>query len=126
MIVVLGTSDERSESKAFHVTLANPEQYSEGVFEQNISLEEGQYQFKFVPNGDSPKKLSIILKGDRFEFSNEFVLKGTLHETGISQYYTWDYEGEKIIQIPSNQELKIIINPNGNFLGPVSVSLMKN
>lgn len=127
LVVILGTSDEKIEdSRAFHATLASPEQYSEGIFEQSIFVEEGQYQFRFVPNGDSPKKLSITLIGTNFQFSEDFVLNGTAHDTGISEYFTWDYDGQKIINIPSSQELQIAINPNGNVMGPVSVSLIKN
>ena len=82
--------------------------------------------FRFVPNGDSPKNLSITLKGENFDFMEDFKLQGELHETGISEYYTWDYQGQKLIQVDSNQKVTILINPNGNVLGSVSVDLIKN
>ena len=79
-----------------------------------------------MPNGDSPQNLSISIKGDSFEFSENFKLNGTIHETGISEYYTWDYEGEKSIQIPNQNKMSIQIDPNGNVKGSVSVDIIKN
>ena len=52
------------------------------------------------------------------------MLKGTPHETDISLYYTWDYEGVKKIQVFEDQQVDIKINPNGNLVGPVSVELI--
>lgn len=120
-----GESDIKDEPP-FHITLASPEQYSNGVYSNNFEIQSGDYFFRFVPNGDSPETLSISLNGEEFSFSEDFKLKGELHETGISEYYTWDYEGQKAIQIPSDQEISILINPNGNVLGSVSVDLIEN
>ena len=117
------------ENKAiFGVTLADPKMYQDGgVFTDTFSLEEGEYFFRFVPNGDSPKLLSIALKGEDFAFNENFTLNGTLHETGISQYYTWDYDGQKEITVSKQQDTVVIeINPNGNFLGSVSVDILEN
>ena len=50
-----------------------------------------------------PKILQYLLEGDGFEFSENFKLNGTLHETGISEYYTWDYDGEKSIVFPTQK-----------------------
>ncbi|MFB5624895.1 MAG: hypothetical protein ACE5RP_08300, partial [Nitrosopumilus sp.] len=110
----------------FHVTLADPDQYNEGVYSSKFELDKGNYSFRFVPNGDSPQILSIELKGEEFRFKEDFKLNGTLHETGISEYYTWDYDGKKIINVPSPQEIFIQINPNGNVMGSVSVDIIEN
>ncbi len=129
IIVIIGSFSQESDIKdgpAFHITLASPEQYSNGVYSSNFDLRKGDYFFRFVPNGDSPKTLSISLNGEEFSFSEDFMLKGELHKTGISEYYTWDYEGQKEIQLFSDQEISILINPNGNVLGSVSVDLIEN
>ncbi len=44
----------------------------------------------------------------------------------MSEYYTWDYDGQKAISILVQQVIAIEINPNGNELGPVSVDIIKN
>ena len=127
--VILGIGlipTEKSEDKVeYHITLADPKLYNNGVFVDSFEIKKGNYQFSFVPNGDSPTTLSIILKGDSFLFSEDFELQGTLHDTGISEYYTWDYHGVKEIQIPKDSLLEITIDPNGNLVGPVSVDLKK-
>lgn len=114
------------ENIVFHVTLADPQKYENGVYSQSLEIEEGTYELRFVPNGDSPKILRISLNGQSLTFIENFVLKGTPHETGVSTYYTWEYSGYKIIQVPSKQEIEIQIDPNGNLLGPVSIDIMKN
>ena len=113
--------DEKFE---YRVTLADPSVYKNGIFTDTFEIKKGNYQFSFVPNGDSPKILSITLKGASLSFSEEFHLEGTLHETGISEYYTWDYLGAKEIQISESQMLEITIDPKGNLLGPVSINLI--
>ena len=111
---------------AYHITLADPKLYKNGTFTDNFKIQKGTYQFSFVPNGDSPQNLSISLKGDLFSYNEDFSLKGSLHNTGISNYYTWDYLGSKVVEIPQDREIQIIINPHGNVLGSVSVDLIKN
>ena len=111
-------------SDIFHVRLADPELYENGVYYKSFVLENGVYEFRFTPNGDSPRSLSIMLIGDSILFSEDFVLKGTPHETDISLYYTWNYEGVKKIQVFEDQQVDIKINPNGNLAGPVSVELI--
>lgn len=126
MIIILSSNNNvQNSSKAFHVTLASPKMYQDGKYEKIIDLDEGTYRFHFVPSGDSPKILSIIIDGDEFHFSEDFKLIGTPHEAGIAEYYTWDYNGEKKIIISNKTELKITINPNGDILGPVSVDIIK-
>ncbi len=117
---------DKNNKSFFHITLADPKQYVNGVYSSTFVLEKGEYIFRFVPNGDSPQNLSISIKGDSFEFSENFKLNGTIHETGISEYYTWDYEGEKSIHIPNQNEMSIQIDPNGNVKGSVSVDIIKN
>ena len=108
-------------------------------------IEEGTYKIGFVPMGDSPAKIKLTIKGKWTEsynvepswgtiFSEEFVLEKSLVDTGISKYYTWQYIGQKYVQIPelegkipsSNEPIyEIIINRYGNLEGSVSISLSK-
>lgn len=117
------TSDSEIYDTSFHITLADPTLYVDGVYEELFNIEEGTYEFGFVPNGDSPEKLSIMIAGFSISFSEDFELQGTLIEDGISSYYTWEYLGEKRISVNQAQEIKILIDPNGNYNGPVSVDL---
>ena len=90
---------------AYHVNLSESK-YVEIVFYEE-SFEIGDvdcqrfcdYKFRFVPNGDSPQTLSISISGFNTSFSEDFQLVGTSVETDISQYYTWDYDGQKIFQV---------------------------
>jgi len=108
-------------------------------------LEGGTYKIGFVPMGDSPAKIELTIKGKWTEsynvepswgtiFSEEFVLEKSLVDTGISKYYTWEYIGQKYVQIPelegkipSSDEpiYEIIIARSGNLEGSVSISLSK-
>ena len=129
IIVAIGSQSNQSDKKNesfFHITLADPEQYDNGVYSSTFVIEKGEYKFRFVPNGDSPQSLTISLKGHSFGFSENFKLNGTLHKTGISEYYTWDYDGQKSILIPTQKEISIQINPNGNVRGSVSVDIIRN
>ena len=103
------------------------------------NLEEGTYKLGFVPMGDSPHKITIAIKGKWTEryyldpswrplFSEEFVLKGTPVDTGISKYYTWEYVGQKYVYIPevegeANYEIRI--ERSGNLEGSVTISLSR-
>ena len=113
------------DSDVFHVRLADSSLYENGVYSEMFQIEKGVYKFRFVPNGDSPKRLSIMLLGFSTSFDEDFELKGTLIEDGISSYYTWEYLGQKRINVDNSQEVKILIDPNGNYDGPVSVDLNK-
>ena len=110
----------------FHVTLADPNLYVDGVYSEVFSVEKGEYFFRFVPNGSSPKVLSIAINGDTFDFSEDYNLIGIPHQTGISEYFTWEYDGQKNILISEMQEISITINPNGKTLGSVSVYILEN
>ena len=129
--VVIGffaSSDNQTEDKeniVFHVTLADPQIYENGVYSYSLKMEEGMYEIRFVPNGDSPKILTITMNGQSLNFFENFALEGTPQETGVSTYYTWEYSGNKIIKVPNKQEIEILIDPNGNLLGPVSIDIIK-
>jgi len=119
-------SSNRENNTIFHVTLADPNLYKNGLYNDSFILEEGEYFFRFVPNGSSPKVLSILLNGDMFEFSEDFKLVGTSHQTSISEYFTWDYDGRKEFLVSEMQEISIIIDPNGETMGSVSVDILEN
>jgi len=103
------------------------------------NLEEGTYKLGFVPMGDSPTKIRIDIKvrsaGSDFAgatwtpmFSEEFVLKGTPVDTGISKYYTWEYVGQKYVYIPEVEReanYEITITRTGNLKGSVTISLSR-
>ncbi|MEO9308687.1 MAG: hypothetical protein ABI337_00130 [Nitrososphaera sp.] len=124
-VLVSAPSEKNQRQEVYHVRLADPNLYQDGIFADTFAVKKGTYQFRFVPNGDSPQTLSIALRGPTFSFAEDFKLKGTPHETGISTYYTWEYLGQNTIEIPEDQELQIIIDPHGNTLGPVSVYLIE-
>ena len=116
----------------FHVTLGDPILYGEnGYYKEKITVEEGTYEFRFVPNGDSPQKLSVTIYSQTgiILMDEHFELEGNLVDGGISSWYTWDYLGEKMISFDSSQLhqgiIKIVVNPNGNLNGPVSIELVQ-
>ena len=117
---------EKNDNVIFHVTLADSDLYTNGVYTDAFTIDGGEYSFRFVPNGSSPEILSITLNGEKFDFSGDFKLKSTSHQTGTSEYFTWEYEGQKIIEVAEIQEISIIINPNGNVMGSVSVDILEN
>ena len=87
------------------------------------------YEFDFVAMGDSPKWLKISVGN---VFSEMFILEGTLIDTGISEYYTWDYTGNKNFEISDQQctnqktcNYDIIVERFGNLKGSVSISLLR-
>jgi len=113
-------------SNVFHIRLADPTLYEKGVYVDYFQVEKGVYEFRFVPNGDSPQKLSIKLfaESDVVLMDNHFELEGSLVEDDISSWYTWDYLGEKRISFDELQQIKIIVSPNGDLRGPVSIELI--
>jgi hypothetical protein len=119
-------SNVEKSNNVFHITLADPNLYTNGVYFDEFTISKGEYSFSFVPNGSSPKILSIKLNGDSFDFSEDFKLEGTSHQTEISEYYTWNYNGEENILISEEQKILISINPNGNVMGSVSVDILEN
>ena len=117
---------EKNDNVIFHVTLADPDLYTNGVYTNTFTIDKGEYSFRFVPNGSSPEILSIALNGENFDYTEDFKLESTLHQTGASEYFTWEYKGQKIIRVAEMQEVSIIINPNGNVMGSVSVDILEN
>jgi hypothetical protein len=129
-VVILGVSlsmnfEEKEDNVVFHITLADPELYTNGIYTNNFTIESGTYFFRFVPNGSSPEILSIKLSGQNYSFIENFNLKGIPHESETSKYFTWEYQGEKNVTIDSMQEITIVINSNGNVMGSVSVDIIK-
>jgi len=114
------------ENLVFHITLADQDLYTNGIYTDKFTIQKGEYSFRFVPNGSSPDILSVTLNGKNIDFSENFKLENTLHQTGISEYFTWEYSGQKIILISEADEVSISINPNGNTLGSVSVDILEN
>ena len=124
---ITGLSDENEKinDDIFHITLADPELYTNGVYTDEFLIDPGTYFFRFVPNGSSPEILSIKLIGQNYVFEENFELVGISHESETAKYFTWKYDGNKKIIIDSSQEISITINPNGNVKGSVSVDLIK-
>ena len=93
------------------------------------------YEFHFVPMGDSPErlKISVVWSGQGVQvFSEMLYLEGTLVDTGISEYYTWDYVGNKNFEISFKQcpnqktcNYDIIVERHGNLKGSVTISLLQ-
>jgi len=130
IVAILGVSismnsEEKNDNVVFHITLADPELYTNDVYTDKFSIDPGTYFFRFVPNGSSPEILSIKLSGQNYNFIENFNLKGIPHESETSKYFTWKYEGVKNITIDSMEEITIIINPNGNVMGSVSIDIIK-
>ena len=124
---ITGLSDEyeKINEDIFHITLADPQLYANGVYTEKFLIEPGTYFFRFVPNGSSPEILSIKLIGQNYTFEENFELVGIPHESETAKYFTWKYDGNEKIIIESSQEISITINPNGNVKGSVSVDLIK-
>ena len=124
---ITGFSDQKEKNNdiVFHITLANPELYTNGVYTDAFSIEPGTYFFRFVPNGSSPEILSIKLIGQNYTFEENFELVGITHESETAKYFTWKYQGKGEIIIESSKQISININPNGNVNGSVSVDLIK-
>ena len=118
-------SEEKENDIIFHVTLANPELYNNGIYTDKFTIDIGTYFFRFVPNGSSPEILSIKLSGQNYSFIENFNLKGIPHESETSKYFTWEYEGVKNITIDSMEKVTITINPNDNVMGSVSIDIIK-
>ena len=127
--------NEDSNSEVWSTRIAGPafddtwkHKYSPITLERKIP-----YEFDFVPMGDSPErlKISVVWSGQGVHvFSEMFILEGTLVDTGISEYYTWDYTGNKNFEIsyqqcPSQKTCNyyIIVERYGNLKGSVTISL---
>ena len=130
IVTILGVSismnpEEKDDNVVFHITLADPELYTNGIYTNEFTIESGSYSLRFVPNGSSPEILSIKLSGQNYSFIENFNLKGIPHESETSKYFTWEYEGVKNITIDSMEEITITINPNDDVMGSVSIDIIK-
>ena len=127
--------NEDSNSEVWSTRIAGPafdntwnHKYSPITLERKVP-----YEFDFVPMGDSPErlKISVVWSGQGVHvFSEMFILEGTLVDTGISEYYTWDYTGNKNFEISYEQcpnqktcNYDIIVERYGNLKGSVTISL---
>ena len=136
-------NEKSSDSEVWSIRMASPEWHDRKTVRTNLpNLEEGTYKLGFVPMGDSPSKIRIDIKvrsaGSDFAgttwtpmFSEEFILKGTLVDTGISKYYTWEYVDqhglsaeEYDVYIPEGG-WEISITRTGNLEGSVTISLLR-
>jgi len=125
--------DNPENGEVWSIRMASPEWHDRQTVRTNLpNLEEGTYKLGFVPMGDSPHKITIVIKGKstttspNFYFSEECVLKGTPVDTGISKYYTWEYVGQKYVYIPEVEgetNYEITIKRTGNLKGSVTISL---
>ena len=108
-----------------------PKTVSTNLFLENLVL----YKFGFVPMGDSPESIKITITNPdgRLAFIEEFVLEKTLIDTGISKYYTWDYEGDDVFDFNSrdchmnkkNCNYEMTVQRIGDLKGSVSISLFE-
>ena len=149
----INPDNPENEEVVFHVTLADPalydcvtisvHEYCE--YREVFFVEDGIYEFRFVPNGDSPQKLSVELKSTSPEHVNlpehvslNYVLVGNLVEEGMSSWYTWEYQTdpyddqfvdrrvcESCVRIDEPEQVTIKINPRGYLNGPVSIELVQ-
>ena len=127
--------DNPENGEVWSIRMASPEWDDRQTVRASLpNLEEGTYKIGFVPMGDSPHKITIVIKGKstttspNFYFSEEFVLKGTPVDTGISKYYTWEYVGQKYVYIPEVEgeaNYEITIKRSGNLKGSVTISLLQ-
>ena len=127
--------DNPENGEVWSIRMASPEWHDRQTVRASLpNLEEGTYKLGFVPMGDSPHKITIVIKGKstttspNFYFSEEFVLKGTPVDTGISKYYTWEYVGQKYVYIPEVEgeaNYEITIKRSGNLEGSVTISLLQ-
>ena len=130
-------NEKDSNSEVWSTRIAGPafdntwnHKYSPIILERKIP-----YEFDFVPMGDSPErlKISVVWSGQGVHvFSEMFILEGTLVDTGISEYYTWDYTGNKNFEISYEQcpnqktcNYDIIVERYGNLKGSVTISLSR-
>nr|AIF18359.1 hypothetical protein [uncultured marine thaumarchaeote KM3_82_D11]AIF19261.1 hypothetical protein [uncultured marine thaumarchaeote KM3_86_D01] len=130
-------NEKSPNSEVWSARIAGPEyddtwnhRYSPITLERKVP-----YVFDFVAMGDSPKWIKIYVNGNGpavQAFSEMLYLEGTLVDTGISEYYTWDYVGNKNFEISFKQcpnqntcNYDIIVERHGNLKGSVTISLSR-
>ena len=103
-----GAEEENLNSGIWNIRISGPEFQDLPTIGSEIGiLGKGTYEIGFVPMGDSPDILNlVIMSEDGYEiYGQEFYLERKLVDTGISKYYTWDYVGEKFFTV---SELSLI------------------
>ena len=138
-----GSEEKRSGSETWDFRISGPEFHDKTTIMAGLGIMEGgTYEIGFVPMGDSPSNIRLIIEGEipedqryyldepvkREIFSEEFILQRDLVDTGISKYYTWEYIGQKFVQFPETEgeaNYEITIQRGGNLEGSVSISLTK-
>jgi hypothetical protein len=138
-----GGNEQRSGGEIWDFRISGPEFQGKTTIMAGLGIiEGGTYEIGFVPMGDSPKKIRLIIDGVIPEnhkyyldnpvkseiFSEEFILERSLVDTGVSKYYTWEYLGQKFVQFPKTEgeiNYEITIQRSGNLEGSVSISLSK-
>ena len=138
-----GNEQKRSGGEIWDFRISGPEFHDKTTIMTILGvIEGGTYKIEFVPMGDSPKNIRLIIEGEILEdqgyyldepvkrqiFSEEFILERSLVDTGISKYYTWEYLGQKFVQFPKTEgevTYEITIQRSGNLEGSVSISLTK-
>ena len=130
-------NEKSPNSEVWSARIAGPEyddtwnhRYSPITLERKVP-----YEFDFVAMGDSPKWIKIYVNGHgpaAQALSEMLYLEGTLVDTGISEYYTWDYVGNKNFEISFKQcpnqntcNYDIIVERHGNLKGSVTISLSR-
>ena len=138
-----GNEQKLSGTETWDLRISGPEFHGKTSIMANLGvMEGGTYEIGFVPMGDSPKNIRLIIEGEipedqkyylddpvkREIFSEEFILQRDLIDTGVSKYYTWEYLGQKFVQFPKTKgdvNYEITIQRGGNLEGSVSISLTK-
>ena len=130
-------NEKSPDSEVWNTRIAGPEfdNISNHRYEPIALERKVPYEFHFVPMGDSPErlKISVVWSGQGVQvFSEMLYLEGTLVDTGISEYYTWDYVGNKNFEISFKQcpnqktcNYDIIVERHGNLKGSVTISLLQ-
>jgi len=115
---------DRGPPPTFHATLADASMYADGgAHVQVVDAPAGPHELRFVPNGDSPRTLTITASGEATSFEGTLSLVSERQGTEAAEYYTWDYEGPRLVEVGSAGPLEVRVDPHGQTGGSVSVSL---
>ena len=129
-------TETKADDVVWQVRMSGIEDY-EALAKGEIGyLEKGYYSVGFVPMGDSPSKIRIVIleRGDGIYQSQglgrvldeTYILDRDLVDTGISKYYTWEYNGDKSFYIPKGGSFfDIHMAYEGSVEGSVSISISK-
>jgi len=130
-----GGNEERPPGEVWKFRFSGSEWQERPSFYGSLGvLDKGYYEIGFVPMGDSPSEIHIQIvtkKSDETNWRNHgvldeiYYLDRDLVDTGISKYYTWEYNGQKNFSVEEKGEYEISIGREGNLKGSVSVSVSK-